>query len=154
MTEVDKFLSFNLGSENFAMPLLKVREVIGMPEVTPVPQSNIHVLGIMNLRGQIITIFDLRTCLKLKANNKDDTTVIICEMEFGQIGMVVDSVNSVLSVSRSDLSEVPAGSKSAAQSYITNVYRKEDELTLMLDVDQLITKEAKIQIQQLQSTAA
>ncbi|MGZ3724147.1 MAG: chemotaxis protein CheW [Pseudobdellovibrio sp.] len=154
MTEVDKYLSFNLGQESFAMPLLKVREVIGMPEVTPVPQAIAHVLGIMNLRGQIITIFDMRTCLKLKASQKSDTTVIICEMEFGQIGMIVDSVNSVLSVSKSELSEVPVGSKSAGQSYITNVYRREQELTLMLDVEHLITTEAKVQVQQLTKKTA
>jgi purine-binding chemotaxis protein CheW len=154
MIQLDKFLSFVLGDENFAIPLLKVREVIALPEITPVPKASQHVLGIMNLRGQIITIFDMRSCLKLKSMRKEDLTVVICDMEFGQIGFVVDAVTSVLSVTNEQLSEVPPGSRAAEQSYITRIHRKDDELTLVLDVEQLLSVEARIQVQSLNQKTA
>jgi purine-binding chemotaxis protein CheW len=153
MTKLEKYLSFVLGEENFAIPLLKVREVIALPDITPVPQSAQHVLGIMNLRGQIITIFDMRSCLKIKVTKKEDLTVIICDMEFGQIGFLVDSVSSVLSATGDEISEVPPGSKAASQSYIVSIHRKEDQLILMLDVDQLLSVEARLQVQSLNKKA-
>lgn len=154
MTQLDKFLNFTLAEENFAIPLLKVREVIALPDITQVPQASQHVLGIMNLRGQIITIFDMRSCLKLKSNKTDDLTVIICDMEFGQVGFLVDSVSSVLSVTADQLSDVPPGSKVSGQNYIVKIHRKDDALTLILDVDQLLTVEARLQIQSFNPKSA
>lgn len=143
MKITQKFLSFTVGNESFAVPLLKVREVIGMPDVTGIPQPPTHVVGIFNLRGQIITIFDLRSRLSSSKKN-DQPTVIICEMPFGQMGMIVDTVSSVLSVESDQLSEVPPGSRAANHDFITNIYSKETELILMLDVDKVIGRDVKI----------
>lgn len=142
MKETEKYLSFMVDSECFAVPLLKVREVIGMPELTPIPQAPAHVVGIINLRGQIITIFDLRTCLKSQSKN-DQPTVIICEMPFGQMGLIVDMVSSVLSADSDKISEVPPGSRASNQDFITSIYAKDKELILMLDVEKLISREVK-----------
>jgi len=143
MKITQKFLSFMVGNECFAIPLLKVREVIGMPEVTAIPQAPNHVVGIINLRGQIITIFDLRS--RLNASTKgEQPTVIICEMPFGQMGMIVDLVSSVLSAESEQLSEVPPGSRAASHDFITSIYSKEDELILMLDVEGVIGREVKV----------
>lgn len=143
MKITQKFLSFMVGSECFAVPLLKVREVIGMPEVTAIPQAPNHVVGIINLRGQIITIFDLRS--RLNASTKgDQPTVIICEMPFGQMGMIVDLVSSVLSAESEQISEVPPGSRAANHDFITSIYSHEDELILMLDVEKVIGRDARL----------
>ena len=142
MKITQKFLSFMVGSECFAVPLLKVREVIGMPEVTAIPQAPNHVVGIINLRGQIITIFDLRS--RLNASTKgDQPTVIICEMPFGQMGMIVDLVSSVLSAESEQISEVPPGSRAAHHDFITSIYSNEDELILMLDVEKVIGRDVR-----------
>ncbi|MGE0634318.1 MAG: chemotaxis protein CheW [Pseudobdellovibrionaceae bacterium] len=153
MEQTDKFLNFAVGDESFGVPLLTVREVIGMPEVTPIPQAPQHVVGIMNLRGQIITIFDLRSCLKIQSKNKDTATVIICEMPFGQMGLIVDHVSSVLSANQGSLSEVPPGSKASHQEFITNIYTRDKEMILMLDVEKLVSREAKL-ISQVNSKVA
>lgn len=143
MKDSQKFLSFNVGNECFAVPLLKVREVIGMPEVTAIPQAPAHVVGIINLRGQIITIFDLRS--RLGSGTKgEQPTVIICEMPFGQMGMIVDMVSSVLSAESEQISEVPAGSRAANHDFITNIYSHEDELILMLDVEKVIGRDIRV----------
>ena len=143
MKITQKFLSFMVGSECFAVPLLKVREVIGMPEVTAIPQAPNHVVGIINLRGQIITIFDLRS--RLNASTKgEQPTVIICEMPFGQMGMIVDLVSSVLSAESEQISEVPPGSRAANHDFITSIYSHEEELILMLDVEKVIGRDVRV----------
>lgn len=143
MKDSQKFLSFNVGNERFAIPLLKVREVIGMPEVTMIPQPPAHVVGIINLRGQIITIFDLRSRLGSK-NEGEQPTVIICEMSFGQMGMIVDMVSSVLSAESEQISEVPPGSHAANHDFITSIYSKENDLILMLDLEKVIGRDIRV----------
>lgn len=143
MKITQKFLSFIVGAECFAVPLLKVREVIGMPEVTAIPQAPSHVIGIINLRGQIITIFDLRS--RLNSSTKgEQPTVIICEMPFGQMGIIVDMVSSVLSAESEQISEVPPGSRAANHDFITSIYSNEDELILMLDVEKVIGRDMRV----------
>lgn len=143
MKLTDKYLSFTVGVENFAVPLLTVREVIAMPDVTALPHAPPHVVGIMNLRGQIITIFDLRSCLKAKSESKVETTVIICDFSFGQMGLIVDSVASVLSARADKIAEVPPGSRASQHDFVTNVYSRDNDLILMLDVEKLLSREVK-----------
>ena len=76
----ERFLCFSLGAEEYAIPLLVVREVIAMPEYTPVPYTPPYFLGIMNLRGQVISVMDLRQKLGLKPRSDAETTVIICDL--------------------------------------------------------------------------
>lgn len=143
MKNSERYLIFNVGGECFAMPLLKVREVIAMPELTNIPQAPPHVVGIINLRGQIITIFDLCSCLNSQ-KKADQPTVIIVEMPFGQIGLIVDSVSMVLEAHADKISEVPPGSKASHNDLIENVYAKDDTLILMLDIEKLFSREVKI----------
>lgn len=143
MNMSEKYICFLVGKERFAIPLLKVREVIGMPQITPFPQSPTHVVGIFNLRGQIITIFDLRSRLNSKAKG-DQPTVIICDIENGQIGLIVDFIANVLSVETDQLSNVPEGTTTQGREFVTNIYSAQDELTLMLDVDQILGRDVKV----------
>lgn len=81
-----RYLCFNLGHEEFAIPLLSIKEVIGMPDVTPIPQSPPHFLGIMNLRGQVISILDLRQKLTIKPSNVEDPSVMILDLPNYKLG--------------------------------------------------------------------
>lgn len=130
----ERYLSFSLGSEDYAVPLLDVKEVIGMPEFTPIPFAPAHFLGIMNLRGQVISVIDFRTKLGIKASPGAETAVIICDLEQLSLGIVVDSINSVISPKESDLSEKPEVQGSKASEYITHVYRMDKKLILLLDI--------------------
>ena len=133
-TKADRFLSFSLGTEEYAIPLLSVREVIAMPEITPVPQTPAHFLGIMNLRGQVISVMDLRAKLTIKPNPSAETAIIICDLKPSSVGVVVDSINSVLSPSAEEISERPEIQSSRATEYIQGVFRHQDRLVLLLDV--------------------
>lgn len=136
--ENERYLSFTLGGEELAIPLLSVKEVLAMPDVTPVPQSPPHFLGIMNLRGQILSIIDLRKKLNIEPGESREVSVIICDFGDNHVGYVVDTVNSVFATTESDLSPAPEvqGSTKGAQ-LISWVYKKEKNLVLILDPQRL-----------------
>jgi purine-binding chemotaxis protein CheW len=137
----ERFLSFSLGTEEYAVPLLAVREVIALPEYTPVPYTPSYFLGIMNLRGQVISIMDLRQKLGIKPGVDTETAVIICDLNGASIGVVVDSVNTVLNPETADLSEKPEIQSNRPTDYITGVYRKDKKLILFLDLSRSLSLE-------------
>jgi purine-binding chemotaxis protein CheW len=136
-----RYLSFCLGNEEFAIPLLSVKEVIAVPEITPIPSSPIHFLGIMNLRGQVISIIDLRQKLGIQAKNSTETAVIICDLGNLCLGVVVDSINSVLAPKCEDISPKPELQSSKNSDYITGVFRKENRLVIFLDIVKTLSPE-------------
>ncbi len=136
-----RYICFNLGTEEYAIPLLTVREVIAVPEITHVPFSPPYFLGIMNLRGQVISVIDLRQKLGIKPNENSETAVIICDLAPLSLGLVVDSINSVLSPKDDEVSEKPEMPNNKNTEYITNVYRKANQLILMLDIKKTLTGE-------------
>jgi purine-binding chemotaxis protein CheW len=137
----DRYLSFNLGVEEYAVPLLAVREVIAMPEYTPVPYTPPYFLGIMNLRGQVISIMDLRQKLGVKPAGHEETTVIICDLGGASIGVVVDSVNTVLTPKAEEVSPKPEIQSTRPTDYITGVFRKDKKLILFLDLSKSLSLE-------------
>ena len=140
-TSVKKYICFSLGHEKYAMPLLTVKEVIRVPEITSVPQTAPHFLGIMNLRGQVISIMDLRKKLNLKESESPETTVMILNFGKNLLGVVVDSVNYVVTLLDSEISEKPVVSSIHNTDYLTGVYRKDNELILILDIAKALSVE-------------
>lgn len=143
MTDSSRYLCLNLGTEEFALPLLDIKEVIGMPEVTPVPQSPAHFAGIVNLRGQIISVMDLRTKLGIKATKSEETSVIILDLKEFSMGIIVDRVNSVQVLKDKELAEKPMVDSSKAHDYILGVFRREEKLILLLDIKKALSLEDK-----------
>ena len=137
----ERFLSFSLGAEEYAVPLLAVREVIAMPEYTPVPYTPPYFLGIMNLRGQVISVMDMRQKLGVKADKNAETTVIICDLGGVSIGVVVDSVNTVLSPNPDEVTPKPEIQSSRNTDFITGVYRRDKKLILFLDIAKSLSLE-------------
>ena len=137
----DRYLCFALGVEEFGIPLLNVKEVIAMPEITPLPQSPNYFLGIMNLRGQVISIIDLRTKLGIKPQEKSETAVIICDLKPNNIGIVVDSIDRVIHPAKDQISEKPQLDDQKKNTYIQGVYREEQRLVLLLDIAKTLNVE-------------
>ncbi|MDR3607845.1 MAG: chemotaxis protein CheW [Oligoflexia bacterium] len=133
-----RYLSFTLGQEDYAIPLLSVREVIAVPEITPIPFAPPHFVGIMNLRGQVISIIDLRQKLGIKPKAGAETAVIICDLAPLCLGVVVDSINSVLSPNVDEVTEKPQIQSGKNIDYITHVYRQGKKLTLFLDIRKIL----------------
>lgn len=135
MTGADsRYLCIHLGSDEFAIPLLLVKEVIGLPDMTPVPQAAAHFAGIMNLRGKIISVMDLRVKLGMKVQTGNETTVIILDIEGNSLGVVVDKVNSVQVLTPEMMSAKPVIDSARASDYVQGVFRRNDKIILILDV--------------------
>ncbi len=138
-SELQRFLEFSLGEEEYAIPLLSVREVISVPETTPIPKAPSHFLGIMNLRGQVISVVDMRTKLKIKPReNNAEESVIIVDLDGMNLGIVVDSINKVLAFTLKEINEVPEIETQVNAEYIYGVYRKEKSLTVLLNVAKVL----------------
>ncbi|MFN8370625.1 MAG: chemotaxis protein CheW [Bacteriovoracaceae bacterium] len=115
-------------------------EVIPVPETTIVPNVPQYFVGIMNLRGQIISIIDLRKRLKIemKKSNKEEAVVIV-DLKGISIGLVVDSINKVLTISLSEINEIPEVSNQINTKYIIGVYKHNEKLTMMLDLESILS---------------
>lgn len=136
--ETNRFIEFSLGAEDYAVPLLMVREVISVPDTTPIPKAPPHFLGIMNLRGQVISVVDLRKKLKVDPRKDKEEAVIIVDIGSMNIGVVVDSINKVLAFSADEVCEMPEVESQVNTQYIQGVYKKEHSLTVLLDLARVL----------------
>ncbi len=137
----DRFLSFSLGQEEYAIPLLEVKEVIAVPDITPIPFTPAHFLGIMNLRGQVISVIDLRTKLGVKPEASAETAVIICDLSPLCLGVVVDSINSVVAPGANEMSAKPDVQSNKNTDFITGVFKRDKDLILLLDIGKALDVE-------------
>lgn len=135
----ERFLEFNVGSEYYAIELLSVIEVLSIPETTPIPNSPEYVLGIMNLRGEIITITDLRKRLKISPQeDQSEASVIISKVNGVKVGIVVDSINRVFEATEETLSEVIDSTMNRNSKYIRCIHKEKSHLVFLLDLSLLL----------------
>ncbi len=151
-----RYLAFSLKNEEYAVPLLSVKEVIAMPEVTPVPHTPPHFLGIMNLRGQVISIVDLRVKfgMKVQDSKNEETGVIIFDFGDFTMGGVVCSINSVMALSGADIQPKPEVMSHVKTDYITGVAKKNDKLIVILDVVKAFDISERVKMSQQSAKAA
>lgn len=136
---IDRHLIFSLGSEEYSVPLLCVKEVIETPDITPVPHTPAYYLGIMNLRGQVISVIDLR--LKLKGSKQElgkKTAIIILDFGSFCLGIAVSAVNRVLALGAADIKERPRIESQESVDYIMGVAYRDKKLILLLDVSKAL----------------
>lgn len=140
----NRYICFNLGNQEYGVPLLSIKEVLGLPEVTPIPQCPNYFLGIMNLRGKVISVMDLRTKIGLKFQNNTETSVMILDLGDQLLGVVVDKVNSVVTINMKDITEAPKMEATKATDYIENVYRHNDQLILLISIAKALSIEDRL----------
>ena len=141
-TELIQLVSFKVGEEEFGVDILKVQEINKMTVITRVPNAPDFVEGVINLRGRVIPIVDLRKRLGLPEKQHDkNTRIIVVEIVNKTIGFIVDAVSEVLRISR-DITEKPPELVAGIDAdYITAVAKLEDRLLILLDLDKVLTKE-------------
>jgi purine-binding chemotaxis protein CheW len=138
--ELIQLVSFNLGSEEFGIDILKVQEINRMVEITKVPQAPHYVEGVINLRGKVIPVIDLRTKFGLQAKERDkNSRIVVCDVKGDIIGMVVDAVSEVLRIPGSTVEPPPAIVTGVDQHYISGVVKLEGRLLLFLDISRIAT---------------
>jgi purine-binding chemotaxis protein CheW len=141
-----KYLTFDLTEEEYGLEILRVKEIIGMMEITPVPRTPDFVLGVINLRGKVIPVVDLRTKFGLEYKEPDERTcVVVGEVNKGsetiQIGIVVDQVNEVVDVKAEDLAPTPSFGVSLDTEFILGMAKLGKKVKILLDIDKVLTTE-------------
>jgi purine-binding chemotaxis protein CheW len=140
--ELQQFVTFTIGSEVYGVDVLKVQEIIGITEITYVPNSLPFMKGVINLRGSVVPVVDLRIKFRMQERQYDATTVIIIvEVKSRSIGMIVDAVSDVIDIAVTSIHDTPHFSTSIETDYIKNIGRKDDQLVIILNVDKILTVE-------------
>jgi purine-binding chemotaxis protein CheW len=137
--ELLQLVSFNIGSEEFGVDILKVQEINRMAEITKVPQAPHYVEGVINLRGKVIPIVDLRKRFGLEIKEYDkNTRIVVVDIEGNVMGMVVDSVSEVLRLPTNTIEPPPEIVTGINSEYIKGVAKLEDRLLIFLDLSKVI----------------
>jgi purine-binding chemotaxis protein CheW len=137
-----QFVTFLIGGETYGVSAGKVQEIIGMTEITFVPQSLPYLKGVINLRGAVVPVIDMRLKFGLEEIEYISTTVIII-VRIGRrlVGMVVDSVSDVLNIPVKSIQDTPHFSSRIETDYIENIGQADDRLIIIINVDRLVTSE-------------
>ena len=136
-----KYLTFKLDVEEFGLEILKVQEIIKMMDITRVPRTPEFVRGVINLRGKVIPIIDLRRRFGLDSKSHDKhTRIIVIEINNMIVGFVVDSVSEVLRIPASTVEPPPPVVSGLESEYISGVGKLEDRLLILLDLDRLLSR--------------
>lgn len=134
-----KYLGFRLDDEIFGFELLSVREIIRMTDVTPIPRSPAFIRGIINLRGKIIPVVDLRKKFCLPARDDTDVTcIIVVDIGNTETGVVVDRVAQVLSFDSKEIEESPSFSGKGDTDYIQGIGKRDNKVVVLLDVAKIM----------------
>jgi len=141
-----KYLTFTLHNESFGIEVLKVREIIRHTHYTPIPQMPAHVRGVINLRGKIIPVIDLRLRFDFPAAAETETSCIIvvhtkaCSDSYKAMGLIVDGVEDVVNVAAEDIEERPDFGGVAATSYVLGMAKIKGKVKTLLDVDTVVPR--------------
>lgn len=138
--DVRQLISFTVGAEEYGLELLRVKEVIRMRQITWLPKAPSCVKGIINLRGDIIPIIDLRDRFGLQSiEHTAMTRVIVVEVEGRLVGMVVDSASQVVRIPAEQFGDPPPVMGESTRAFIASVGKLGDRLVIMLDVDKILS---------------
>lgn len=139
--EIIQLVGLKLGDEEYAIDVLKIQEIIRTVEITSVPRTDSFVLGVMNLRGKVIPVVDLRVRFNLDKMDFDkETRIIVVRFDSEHIGFVVDEVTEVIRISKNMVEPTPPLVGSIGQEYILGICKYDDRLIILLDIDTVIAE--------------
>ncbi len=156
MTEKQgKYLTFSLAGEEYGIGILKIKEIIGMMPITSVPRMPEFVKGVINLRGKVIPVMDLRLKFEMEEMDYTDRTCIIVveisgQSDTVQIGIVVDAVSEVLNIKAEDMEEAPVFGTTLDTGYILGMAKVGKGIKILLDIDRVLNKEEIFTIENIE----
>ncbi len=140
--KLNKYLTFTLGEEEYGLEILKVREIIGLIHTTKVPRMPGFVRGVINLRGKVIPVIDLRLKFAMQAiDDTQETCIIVVDLDHLLMGVVVDRVSEVLDIPEGDIEATPDFGVSVKTDFIMGVGKAKDKVVLILDIGTVLTEE-------------
>jgi purine-binding chemotaxis protein CheW len=138
-TQKDKYLTFPLAGENYGIEICYVIEIIGIQSITEVPDMPTFIRGVINLRGKVIPVMDVRARFRLPARDYDDRTcIIVINVDSTEVGLVVDEVSEVADIPENHVEPAPRTSKNSDNSYIQGMGKMNNRVIILLDVHKLL----------------
>lgn len=139
---VIQLVTFRLKDESYGINVMQVQEVLRVSEIAPVPGAPGYVLGIINLRGNVVTVIDTRTRFGLPTTERDDASrIVIIESEQQVVGILVDSVAEVVELRQSEIDSAPNIGNDESSRYIQGVASRDEDLLIVVDLNKLLTDE-------------
>lgn len=152
--EIVQLATFTVGGEQYAIDIMRIKEIINPLRVTPVPRAPAFIEGVIELRGAILPVVDLRKRFDLPATPPTRATKYIIVSVAGRIlGLIVDGVSEVLRISRSELRPPPPFGAADAARYFSGVCQHDGRIVMILDIDRVLTSEEKISLQGMGGSA-
>src|SRR5882724_693170 len=138
-----KYLTFNLQAESYGIDVLKVREIIRVTAITAVPQMPAHIRGVINLRGKIIPVMDLRVRFDFAATNADQNCIVVVQVKLPdgkntQMGLIVDGVEEVINIAEADIEETPNFGGQVATDYLIGIAKVKGVVKSLLNIDEVV----------------
>jgi purine-binding chemotaxis protein CheW len=145
-----KFLTFALDKEEYGIEILKAREIISLMAITTVPQTPDYVKGVINLRGKVIPVIDLRLkFLMPEVEHSQETCIIVVEVGSTQAGIIVDSVSEVTDIRGEDIEEAPHFGREIDTKFIMGLGKTKDKIIILLDIEKVLSTEELELVEQL-----
>jgi len=143
-----KFLTFYLAQEEYGIEILSVHEIIGMLPITSVPGTPDYICGLINLRGKIIPIVDLRLKFGMEPKARTaETCIIVVHVQGIEVGIVVDRVSEVLNIAAADIEPLPSFGKDVCADYILGIGKSQSKIKILLNIDCAISADQIVQLQ-------
>lgn len=137
-----EYLTFNLGRESYGVDILQVQEIIGMPRLTRLPRAPEHMLGVMNLRGMVVPVVDMRIKLNLTQDQNGEAVVVVLRVGDKIMGSVVDSVRDVVQLGEEQIQTPPDFAGGLRRDYLRGLCHLDDQMIILLELDRLLAQEA------------
>ena len=149
--ELNQLISFKVGNEEYGLDILRVKEVIRIREITRLPKAPSFVKGIINLRGDVIPIIDLRDKFGLEHQEYTDMTrVIVVDVDEKLVGMVVDAASQVVRIPADQIDPPPPIVGGLSTEYIKGVGKIDERLVILLQIDRILSTEEKLELEKLE----
>ena len=144
------YVTFSLADETYAIDVLQVQEVLKVTEIAPVPGVPHYILGIINLRGNVVTVIDARRRMGLEERESDEASrIVIIDVDHQNVGILVDSVSEVVRISPESIEPAPEVGNDDSNRFIQGVTSTEDGLTILVDLNRLLSDEEWAQLREL-----
>ncbi|MEO7996727.1 MAG: chemotaxis protein CheW [Gemmatimonadaceae bacterium] len=141
-----KYLTFFLAGEEYGLEILKVSEIIGMQSITRVPRTPEFVRGVINLRGKVIPITDLRVKFGMSSDTHDESCIIVVQLREMQMGIVVDRVSEVVALAEGEIADSPEFGAGVQTDLLLGIGKSGDRVKLLLDIDKVLTSHEVVQL--------
>ena len=156
-SEIAKYLTFELKDEHYGLEIIKVIEIVGLQEITSIPQTPDFVKGIINLRGDIHPVIDLRQKFNMGVTEKtEETCIIIVTLEKAgekkNFGLIVDRVSEVMDIAADEIDDSPSIGGAVNTDFILGIAKKESKVIILLNIDAILSSKEMVQISEVAET--